>query len=285
MTLNPIDDVPGIEDATLIGQGGFGDVYRAHQPQLDRLVAIKILHSRPDDHTVRVFRRESQALGRISSHPNIVTLYHADVTAGGHPFMVMEYASKGSLEDQIRNSGTLGWEQLVEVGRALCSALSAAHLVGIRHRDLKPANIFWSDHGVPLLGDFGIATLAGRTQTDSGAITATIAHASPEQLEGRAVDHRTDIYSLGSTLYHLAVGHPPHAADRDADLLSIMSGVLMREPEPIGAIPAHVNFGDSRRNGKESRRTANDRRVARPPDDARRRISDVDVATATTTGG
>jgi serine/threonine protein kinase len=155
-------DVPGYQDVEQIGAGGFGAVYRARQPAFDRTVAVKVLNGRLDDEaTLRRFQRECQALGSVSSHPNIVPVYDAGGTPQGQPYMVMAFIRRGSLAQRLAVAGRLPWTEVAELGVKLAGALHSAHLAGVLHRDIKPENILVSDYGEPLLADFGIAQRAG----------------------------------------------------------------------------------------------------------------------------
>ncbi|MEM7093469.1 MAG: serine/threonine-protein kinase [Actinomycetota bacterium] len=234
-------DVPDLSDPVEIGEGGFGLVYRAQQADLGRDVAVKVLKVRPDTDTLTAFRREARVLGSLSAHPNIVSLYAATVTESGYPYMIMEYASGGSLHDRLVRDGPLDWRAAFELGIAVSGALEAAHARGIVHRDIKPPNIFWSDHGVPLLADFGIALLTDATRSKAG-ISGSIEHASPEQLSpGIRVDARTDIYSLASSLYQLIDGHPAFMRPGDSKMLTESIGrIASLDPAAIVGVPANA---------------------------------------------
>ena len=163
----------GFDDITEVGHGGFGVVYRCTQPSLDRTVAVKVLTSDLDSDNLDRFVREQRAMGRLSDHPQIVTIHEVGTTATGRPFIVMPYHAKDSLEALIRRHGPLDWREAVSIGVKLAGALDAAHRVGILHRDVKPGNILLSDYGQPQLTDFGIARIAGGFQTTTGVITGS----------------------------------------------------------------------------------------------------------------
>ena len=131
----------GFEDAAEIGRGGFGVVYRCAQPLLDRAVAVKVLTADLDPENLDRFLREQHAMGRLSGHPNIVTILQVGTTSTGRPFIVMPYHAKNSLEALIRRHGPLDWHETVRIGVKLAGALEAAHGAGILHRDVKPGNI------------------------------------------------------------------------------------------------------------------------------------------------
>gem|GEM_PF-6469980 len=250
---SPIDSVPGITSARPLGEGGFGEVFFAREEQLNRDVAVKLLHLRPDDSSLRSFDREMAVLGRLSQHPNIVTLHRAGVAPGGYPYLVMEHASGGSLADVLRAKGSYPWRRAFEIGIAMCDALSVAHDAGVRHRDVKPANIFLSAYGVPVLGDFGISRLADSTATQSKTITGSLPYASPEQVSGTALDGRTDIYSLGSTLYALIAGHPAFLGpDHSTDIVALIGRIATAHVPPLPSVPPSVHAVISRAMAKSA---------------------------------
>jgi serine/threonine-protein kinase PknK len=197
----------GFDDAAEIGRGGFGVVYRCAQPLLDRSVAVKVLTADLDPENLDRFLREQHAMGRLSGHPNIVTILQVGTTSTGRPFIVMPYHAKNSLEALIRRHGPLDWHETLHVGVKLAGALEAAHQAGILHRDVKPGNILLSEYGEPELTDFGIARMAGGFQTATGVITGSPAFTAPEVLEGEAPTPASDVYSLGATLFCALTGH------------------------------------------------------------------------------
>jgi serine/threonine-protein kinase PknK len=148
-----ISDIPvelrnaGFDDVAEVGHGGFGVVYRCTQPSLDRTVAVKVLTSGLDPENLERFLREQRAMGRLSGHPNIVTILEVGMTSTGRPFIVMPYHAKDSLEALIRRHGPLDWDETVSLGVKLSGALDAAHNIGTLHRDVKPGNILLSDYG------------------------------------------------------------------------------------------------------------------------------------------
>src|SRR6516165_6288888 len=208
-----VPDIPaelrdaGFEDAAEIGRGGFGVVYRCAQPLLDRAVAVKVLTADLDPENLDRFLREQHAMGRLSGHPNIVTILQVGTTSTGRPFIVMPYHAKNSLEALIRRHGPLDWHEAVRIGVKLAGALEAAHRAGILHRDVKPGNILLSEYGEPELTDFGIARMAGGFQTATGVITGSPAFTAPEVLEGTPPTAASDVYSLGATLFCTLTGH------------------------------------------------------------------------------
>lgn len=197
----------GFEDVHEIGHGGFGVVYRCRQPVLDRTVAIKVLTAEPDPDMLERFLREQRAMGRLSGHPNIVTVHEVGTTASGQPYIVMEYHRRDSLDAQIRGTGPLPWDVALGVGVKVAGALETAHRMDMLHRDVKPANILLTDYGEPQLTDFGIARVAGAFETVEDAVTGSPAFTAPEVLGGQSPSRSADVYGLGATLFCAITGH------------------------------------------------------------------------------
>ena len=224
-------DAPeGYEDLTRIDQGGFAIVYQARDTRFDRTVALKVLRSEHlGDRQLRRFRAECLATGRVSAHPNIVTVYDAGTTRGHRPWLAMEYSSGGSLAHRLATQGPLPVAEVISIGARLCSALGAAHQAGILHRDVKPGNVLLTSYGEPALADFGIASVV--KVDDPGSITDetaayTVVHAAPEILEGKAGSAAADIYSLGSTLHTLLTGQAPFAREASIGLAPLVNRIL-----------------------------------------------------------
>ncbi|MBY0289252.1 MAG: protein kinase [Mycobacteriaceae bacterium] len=197
----------GFEDVEEIGHGGFGVVYRCTQPMLDRAVAVKVLNTDLDADNLDRFLREQRAMGRLSGHPHIMSLFQVGVLESGRPFIVMPYHAKDSLEVLIRRHGPLDWCETLSIGVKLAGALEAAHSAGTLHRDVKPGNVLLTDYGEPQLTDFGIARIAGGFETATGVITGSPAFTAPEVLEGASPTPASDVYSLGATLFCALTGH------------------------------------------------------------------------------
>jgi N-acetylneuraminic acid mutarotase len=207
--------IPGCERAVEVGRGGFGVVYRAWQPEFDRTVAVKILTTTLEGEARGRFARELRAMGALSGHPHIVTVYHAGFTAVGSPFLVMGFEPGGALADRIRTGGPLPWPEALAIGVKMAGALETAHRAAVLHRDVKPENILLSAFGEPKLADFGIALIQGANASRATALLATIPHAAPELLAGDRPSPASDIYALASTVYTLIRGRPAFAGDGD----------------------------------------------------------------------
>ncbi|WP_137872837.1 protein kinase [Rhodococcus sp. Q] len=200
-------DAAGFTDASEIGRGGFGVVYRCTQAPLDRTVAVKVLTADLDEENLTRFLREQRAMGRLTGHPNIVNVLQVGSTESDRPYIVMPYCAQRSLDVRIRDSGPLPLEQTLQFGVKLAGAVESAHRLGILHRDVKPANVLLTDYGEPALTDFGIAHVSGGFETAIGTFTATPAFTAPEVLDGGSPSPAADVYGLGSTLFCALTGH------------------------------------------------------------------------------
>ncbi|MCW2918981.1 MAG: serine/threonine protein kinase [Actinomycetia bacterium] len=227
------EDVAGYRVLERVGEGGFSVVYRAHQERLDRLVALKVLStSAVDDRAMKRFQRECKIMGRLTGHPNVVTVLDVGVTKTGRPYIAMEYFEHGSLSDRLDEEGPLPVADVLRIGVKMSAALAATHETDVLHRDVKPPNILISRYGEPALTDFGIAQLVDSFDaTHTSAFTPN--HAAPEVLEGRPPGVASDLYSLGSTLYQLLAGRPAFEGPRSEGLATLMLRILNDAPPPI----------------------------------------------------
>lgn len=197
-----------------IGTGGMGDVYKAHDRRLDRIVAIKVLKSEynEDDNFIRKFRRESLAAASIS-HPNIVSIYDVGMETVADQdvyYIVMEYIDGKTLKELIREEGVLSQNQALNYLIQIAEALKIAHNKNIIHRDIKSQNIMVTRDNRVKVTDFGIARMAGNaTMTVTNAVMGSVHYFSPEQARGQKVDARSDIYSMGIVLYEMLTGDVP----------------------------------------------------------------------------
>jgi beta-lactam-binding protein with PASTA domain len=198
-----------------IASGGMGDVYRAHDPVLDREVAIKILHTKlaDDPGFIDRFRREARSAGMLS-HPNIVAVHDWGET-GGTYFMVMEFVRGSNLRTLLMRDGVMQPAQAVEVVTGVLAALEHAHEQGIVHRDIKPENVMVTRKGVVKVADFGLARAFAdaRVSQAPGTVTGTVQYLAPEQIEGERADPRTDLYATGVVLFELLTGQIPFTGE------------------------------------------------------------------------
>ena len=221
----------------VIGKGGMGMVYRGTDPMLDRPVALKTIRldfPLSPTETAELKDRliqEAKAAGRLS-HPNIVTIYDVGEHEGLH-YIAMEYLSGYSLEDFIKKKGELNYRIVAKIIMQTCDALSYAHQHGIVHRDIKPANIMLLEDFQVKVMDFGIARLETTSLTKSNVALGTPQYISPEQLEGRPADKRSDIFSLGAMLYEMLTRRKPFQGE---NISSLMYRVLNYDPPPPSSI-------------------------------------------------
>lgn len=210
-----------------LGRGGMATVYKAHEKSLNRMVALKLLSPQLAENTefIKRFEREAQAAASLN-HPNIVQVYAISQEEGTHYF-AMELIKGKSLSQIIHEEGPLPLERAVPIIKQVAEALKAAHRIGLVHRDIKPSNIMINQDGMVKVTDFGIAYVSSAETklTQEGSIIGTPEYLSPEQCESKPVDGRSDIYSLGVTLYECLSGKTPYTADTPVSMLmKIMKG-------------------------------------------------------------
>lgn len=227
-----------------IGYGGMGEVWRAVQVNLDRVVAIKVIHPTQDEARAELilqrFQREAELVGRVD-HRHVIDVIDYGTTAEGDPFLVMPFLMGETLEQRLHRTPTATLGEIVVVMRAILGGLAAIHDAGIVHRDLKPANVFLaqdSDGVVPKLLDFGIsregtpAAEAGLTQENT--MIGTPAYMAPEQFESaRTVDQRADLFGLGAMLYEALCGRTPYAG---TDAFAVYRAVIETTPESLAVL-------------------------------------------------
>jgi serine/threonine-protein kinase len=221
-----------------LGQGAMGVVYKAVDPLIDRTVAIKTINLNLSGDELadfeERFNREAKSAGRLN-HPNIVTIY--DVGRADHvAFMAMEYLEGHELKEIISSGEPLQPDRIAEIIAQIADALAFAHEHGIVHRDIKPANIMVLRNGSVKITDFGIAKMSTGSRTQIGIILGSPKYMSPEQVAGKPVDGRSDIFSLGAVLYELLTGRPAFGGE-DSTLTTIMYRVLNEMPPS----PADLN--------------------------------------------
>jgi len=226
---------------SLLGAGGMGEVYRAHDTKLGRDVAIKVLPAAFADDADRLarFQHEAKMLAALN-HPNIATIHGLEQSEGVH-YLVMELVPGETLAQRVK-TGALNIKEALAIARQVAEALEAAHETGIIHRDLKPANVNVTPDGRAKVLDFGLAkAFAGDGGVDlsqaptltgmagkGGGILGTPAYMSPEQARGKAVDKRSDIWAFGCVLYELLAGKPAFPGETLSDTIA---AVLEREPD------------------------------------------------------
>src|SRR5215467_14282401 len=239
------------EIESALGAGGMGEVYRARDTRLDRTVAVKILpaHLSSNLEAKQRFEREARAISSLN-HPHICTLHDVG-HQNGTDYLVMEFLEGESLADRL-TKGPLPIAQILKYGADICEGLDRAHKCGVVHRDLKPGNIMLTKSGAKLM-DFGLAKgvpamaavssssltmeittpVATHPLTGQGFVVGTFQYMSPEQVEGKDADTRSDIFALGSVLYEMATGKRAFTGKSQA---SIVAAILAAEPQPISSV-------------------------------------------------
>src|SRR5919112_1642466 len=228
VTLTPGRKLGSYDVVSLLGRGGMGEVYRAHDSRLKRDVALKVLQLDNPESRIR-FEREARAVAALN-HPNIITI-HSVEEVDGIPFLTMELVEGEPLSSRIVPEG-MPVERVLTLAIPIAEALAAAHRKGIIHRDLKPGNIMTTADGHVKILDFGLAkALSARPsdetidQTQPGITVGTIAYLSPEQAHGQALDQRSDLFSFGVVLFEMASGRRPFTGDSD---LAVLAALLNR---------------------------------------------------------
>jgi serine/threonine protein kinase len=232
-----------------LGKGGMGEVYLAHDTKLDRKVAIKVLPAKfaSDTRRLKRFEVEAKALAALN-HPNIVSVFSIEESAGRH-LLVMELVEGQTLREVIHPPG-MPVSQFLEIAVSLADAIGAAHARGVMHRDLKPENIMITASGWVKILDFGLAkfrtdetriasadTKLASNFTGDGAAMGTLPYMSPEQAEGEATDHRSDIFSLGVVFHEMLTGEQPF---RGRTVAQLLSAILRDDPPPLSATRADL---------------------------------------------
>ncbi len=220
-----------------IGRGGMGVLYRAHDPLLERDVAIKLMlvDFKADPAARERFHREARAVARLQ-HRNVVTIHELGESEGT-PYIVMEFLTGRDLEALLKRDPPLGLDEKLDVTIQLCVGLSYAHEQGIVHRDIKPSNVRVLEDGTVKILDFGIAKFAMSAMTQSGSVMGTAQYMAPEQIMGQPVDGRADLFSTGVLLYEIIAGQKPFSGDTPT---AIVYQILHAEPTPIRSIVPDV---------------------------------------------
>lgn len=221
---------------SVLGQGGMGVVFRAHDPALDRLVALKVMPPRMAavPTAKERFLREARAAAALK-HPHVVTVFQVGEDRGV-PFLAMEFLEGEPLDDRIRREGRLPLAEVLCIGREAALGLAAAHARGVVHRDIKPANLWLEGPtGHVKVLDFGLAQAAADQVhlTQFGTIVGTPAYMAPEQAEGKPVDSRCDLFSLGCVLYQMSTGSLPYQGE---STIAVLRALALHEPPPVGEL-------------------------------------------------
>jgi serine/threonine protein kinase len=220
-----------------IGAGGMGEVYLAEDSQLQRNVALKFLpsHLCQDQDCRERFRREAQAAAKLD-HPNIVTIHEVSEFQN-RSFFAMEHIEGKSLRELIGEK-KLDLDKSIDLAIQICEGLAKAHQAGITHRDIKPSNIVLDADGRAKILDFGLASIQGSEHlTRTGSTLGTIGYMSPEQAEGKEIDHRSDIFSFGVILYEMITGHRPFERDNE---VATLQAIVSATPEPLARYKSNV---------------------------------------------
>ncbi|MBY0579943.1 MAG: serine/threonine protein kinase [Burkholderiales bacterium] len=226
------DRIGRYEVISELGRGAMGVVYKAHDPLLDRTVAIKTLNlslgeDEIEEYEAR-FYQEAKATGKIN-HPNIVSLYDVG-KSDGHAYMAMEYLEGQELRQILDSGKKLGMDRIVDIACQIAEGLAYAHEHNIVHRDIKPSNIMILRSGLVKITDFGIARIpSSSVKTLTGMVLGSPQYMSPEQVSGKGTDQRTDIFSLGIVLYEMLTGKPPFTGE---NVHAIMFQIMNSNPPP-----------------------------------------------------
>lgn len=228
-------DIPSVRIVREIGRGGMGVVFEGFDDALGRRVAIKRLHPEyyRDVQTKDRLKLEAQAIASLN-HPHVLAIYGLQLI-GGYPCLIQQFIDGESLRAIIRRDGRVAFPRCREIALQISQGLAAAHAAGIIHRDLKPDNVI-VEHGTGFarLGDFGLAKRSGdEDATIEGTVAGTPAFMSPEQTLGKGIDHRSDLFSLGSLLYTMAAGQRPFVGD---DPYAVMDAIRSRKPTSLGSV-------------------------------------------------
>jgi hypothetical protein len=228
-----------------LGRGAMGVVYKARDPQIDRMVAVKTIALRGQDEEAEKefrmrFQNEAQAAGRLH-HPGIVAVFDVGEDSETHdPYIVLEYVNGEALNRILARERKLPLDRALQLTQELAEALDYAHAQGVTHRDIKPGNILVTEDGRPKIADFGIAKLNLANLTIPGKLLGTPAYMAPEQLSGTAADGRSDLFSLGVILYAMVTGHSPFQGD---SATTVCFKVANREPVPPSALDLNLPRG------------------------------------------
>ena len=228
--------------AAELGKGAMGVVYKATDPNIGRTVSVKTLRfdvlGMDGEEMLQRFKNEARAAGAMN-HPNIITIYDAGEHEGMF-YIAMEYIEGQALQDLLKQEKTLPLEKIIEIVRQVCAGLDYAHSRGIIHRDVKPANIMMQIDGTVKIMDFGVAKGGGSGMTSAGQVVGTPNYMSPEQVKGKPLDGRSDLFSLGVVLYEMITGERPFA---DQNVTTIIYKIVNETPTAPCDLNASVHPG------------------------------------------
>lgn len=231
-------EIANFELLGVAGRGGMGVVYKAHDTSLDRHVALKLLRKDHSSDAELIAKLETEAaITAAVNHPHVVKVFSSG-TDHGRFYIAMELVEKGSLDDLIRLQGRVAEAQALQVGIQIAQGLRAAHEHGLIHRDVKPGNILFADANTARIVDFGLAIFMEQEESVRGEIWGTPYYVAPEKLDDKPEDFRSDIYSLGGTLFHALAGRPPFEAE-NASLVALKH--LKSQPVSLQAFAPHVS--------------------------------------------
>ena len=221
-----------------LGRGAMGVVYRAHDPNIGREVAIKTIHlDMQEGEAVERFRREAKAAGNLS-HPNIITIYDAGEDNGVF-YIAMELLSGETLQQQMRAKGAMTIGEMIRIMEQVSAALDYAHARHVVHRDVKPANIMISGGHVKVM-DFGLAKITSTMATATNRVVGTPSYMSPEQIMGGTIDGRSDVFSMGAMLYEMLAGTRPFRGD---NIAVVMFQIMRENPAPLTEVNPSIPSG------------------------------------------
>jgi serine/threonine-protein kinase len=221
-----------------LGKGAMGVVYKAEDPEIGRIVAVKTLRSvylgsdAAGQEALQRFKQEARSAGRLK-HPNIVTIFETGRTDSGSPFMAMEYVEGQSLETRLSSGDPMEPLEVMHILAQVGSAIDYAHSHGIIHRDIKPSNVIISDDAKPHLLDFGVAKISDTSLTPAGTVVGTPSYMSPEQIRGETLDGATDRFAFAVLAYEMLTGARPFPGH---DFMTVVSNIIHSEPIPFSQL-------------------------------------------------
>ncbi len=232
----PVERVPGVEGLEPIGRGGSATVHKGHQRELDRWVAVKLIPL-TDEATIRRFDRERRAMGRLSQHPAIATIYSSGITPDHLGYLVMPLFER-SLQAHLTERGALSWREAIDLFLPIADAVSHAHREDVLHLDLKPSNVLLDADNRPFVADFGLASLLEEGQP-SVLSALSPAYASPEAIDSGTRSRSSDVYGLGATLHAMLTGTAPYSA-APGDARSVFERIAADPVPTIGGVPSEL---------------------------------------------